>query len=153
MARVPATHDPAKEIGPHEAIADFLEVAWPEHLPWTHFPAGENRGDKVQRTDSRTGRTYWYSPSGARLKRMGLHPGWHDFQFVLPNGQFASAEVKGPGGDFTDDQKEHARKLRALGVVVGLWRSIEDCERDITRWLGAFGLKPRASTITNRGRT
>lgn len=146
MARVPATHRADLEIGPHEAIAAYLERAWPEHLPWTHFPAGEAR-DSVERTDPRTGRKYRYSPAGARLKRMGLHPGWLDFQFVLPNGQFASAEVKGAKGDFSEEQKKHRRKLVALKVAVATWRTPEDAEATITRWLAHFGLKPRATLV------
>jgi len=141
--RRPATST-AKEIGPHEAIAAYLELAWPEDLPWTHFPAGEKR-EQVERTDPRTGKTYRYSPAGQRLKRMGLKPGWHDFQFVLPNGQFASAEVKREvGGKFSGDQIDHRMKLVALGVAVAEWRSPEDAERTVLRWLAAFGRKPRA---------
>lgn len=146
--RIPAM--PAeKEIGPHQAIAAYLELAWPEHLPWTHFPAGENRGDHVERTDRRTGKTYRYSPAGARLKRMGLHPGWWDFQFILPNAQFACAEVKRPVGfKFSDEQLAHREKLLALKVATATWRSPEDAQVTITRWLGAFGLKPRATLLT-----
>lgn len=142
--RAPATQA-LKEIGPHEAIAAYLELAWPAHLPWTHFPAGENRGDHVERVDRRTGQTYRYSPAGARLKRMGLKPGWHDFQFVLPNGQFACAEVKRlHGGALSLEQIDHRAKCQALGVAMAIWKSPEDAERTITRWLAAFGLQPRA---------
>lgn len=142
----PATQ---REIGPHEDIAAYLELAWPAHLPWTHFPAGE-RHDKVERRRA-DGSTYWFSPTGARLKRMGLHPGWLDFQFLLPNAQFATAEVKRPdGGAFSDEQKKHRAACKALGVVVATWVGVEDCERSITLWLGAFGLAPLCSVANYR---
>jgi hypothetical protein len=135
---------PPKEVDAHQAIAAYLELAWPAHLPWTHFPAGEKR-DSVERT-RRDGSTYRFSPAGARLKRMGLHPGWFDFQFILPNAQFATAEVKrSVGGAFSDDQIEHRRRCIALGVAVATWETPEDAEVTITRWLAAFGLKPRAT--------
>lgn len=145
--RPPAT--PAiKEIGPHEAIASYLELAWPVHLPWTHFPAGEERVS-YERVNRKTGETYRYSPAGQRLKRMGLKTGWFDFQFVLPNGQFASAEVKRPkGGKLSDEQIDHRAKLLAIGVALAEWRSPEDAEKTVTRWLDAFGLKPRATLMT-----
>jgi hypothetical protein len=138
-----------REIDPHEEVAGYLDAAWPEHLPWTHFPAGERRGDEIERSRE-DGTTYFFSPSGARLKRMGLKPGWLDFQFILPNGQFATAEMKRPDGRWSDDQKEHRRKLRALKIVVGEWFAAEDCERDITRWLAAFGLQPRCTLTVHR---
>lgn len=136
---------PVKEIGPHEAIAAYLELAWPKNLPWTHFPAGEKR-EHVERT-RRDGTTYRYSPAGARLKRMGLHAGWFDFQFLLPNAQFACAEVKRHKGVFSDEQIEHRRKCIALGVAVACWETPEDAEITITRWLGAFGLRPLCTLV------
>lgn len=147
--RTPATFDTDLEIGPHKAIAAYLELAWPEDLPWTHFPAGEKR-ETVERVDKRSGRTYRFSPAGARLKAMGLHPGWFDFQFILPNAQFATAEVKRLTGDFSAAQIEHRRKLLALGVAVATWRTPEDAERTVTRWLAAFSLKPRATLSIRR---
>lgn len=141
--RAPATPAP-KEIGPHKAIAAYLELAWPQHLPWTHFPAGEMR-DRIERTDRRTGKTYTFSPAGNRLKLMGLHPGWFDFQFILPNAQFACAEVKrAKDGEFSIAQIDHREKCIALKVAVAVWESPEDAERTITRWLALFGLEPRA---------
>lgn len=144
--RRPAT-PPVKEIGPHEAIAAYLELAWPEDLCWTHFPAGEERV-AYERVNKKTGETYRYSPAGARLKRMGLKAGWLDFQFVLPNGQFASAEVKRPrGGTLSDEQIAHRAKLQALGVALAVWRSPEEAEETVIRWLAAFGRKPRAYLV------
>lgn len=145
--RNPATPT-IKEIGPHEAIAAYLDLAWPEHLPWTHFPAGEERVS-YERVNRQTGETYRFSPAGQRLKRMGLKPGWYDFQFILPNAQFATAEVKRLiGGQLSEEQIAHRAQLLALGVAVAEWRSPEDAEKTITRWLAAFGLKPRATLMT-----
>jgi hypothetical protein len=134
----------------HEAIAAYLDLAWPEHLPWTHFPAGENRGDHVTRKDRRTGKTYRYSPAGARLKRMGLKAGWWDFQFILPNAQFAMAEVKDDDGTLSDDQSAHLEKCQALKVAYAIWRTPEEAEQTVVRWLAAFGLQPRARLVSQR---
>jgi hypothetical protein len=131
----------------HKAIAAYLDLAWPLHLPFTHFPAGENRGDHVERVDRRTGRTYRFSPAGKKLKDMGLRPGWWDFQGVLPNGQFWMAEVKDEGETLSDAQAQHLELCKPLGVAWAIWRSPEDAERTAIRWLAAFGLKPRATLI------
>lgn len=154
MAPAPATTNaPQREIGKDglcEQIAAFLAAAWPEHLPWTHFPAGEER-PSVERI-GRDGKPYRYSPTGARLKRMGLKPGWLDFQFILPNAQFASAEVKVGSGAPSPDQRAHAAKLKALKCAVSTWWSLEDCEASITRWLAVFGLTPRITLEQWRAR-
>jgi hypothetical protein len=106
----------------------FLRLAWPESLPYTHFPAGEAR-------DERT---------GGKLKRMGLKPGWPDFQFILPNGQAAFIELKTPSGVLSDEQIKVREKLIALRCGYATARDIEDVEKILTRWLGAFGMTLRA---------
>lgn len=151
MRRAAASIIKTGENPRHVAIADYLELAWPLHLPWTHFPAGENRGDHIERVNRKTGRTYRYSPTGAKLKRMGLKPGWFDFQGVLPNGQFWHAEVKDEGETLTQAQQDHLDLCKPLGVAWAIWETQEQAEATAIRWLAAFGLKPRARLIQVRG--
>ncbi|HEX5262227.1 MAG TPA: VRR-NUC domain-containing protein, partial [Phenylobacterium sp.] len=113
----------------HMSVAAFLNRAWPEGLPWTHFPAGEVR-DKA---------------TAGKLKGMGLKPGWPDFIFVLPNAQFAALELKAPGGTLSDPQKEVRDRLLACGCGYATARTPEEVEAVLARWLAAYGLKLRAS--------
>lgn len=124
-----------KELKLHKAVADFLERAWPEDLPWTHFPAGERR-------DPRT---------AAKLKRMGLKPGWPDFIFVLPNGQFAGLELKAPDGERSDEQTALHGTFERLRCGIATANSLEEVERHLTRWLSHFeGYELRASCLPQK---
>jgi hypothetical protein len=116
------------EISLHMSAAAFLRRAWPEELPWTHFPAGELR-DKA---------------TGGKLKAMGLAPGWADFLFVMPNAQLAMLELKVPGGVLSDAQIEVKQKCQRLGCAYAVARSMEELEDIVVAWLAAYGLKPRA---------
>jgi hypothetical protein len=123
----------ASELSLHFTVEAYLKRAWPAHLRYTHFPAGELR-------DLGTAR---------KLAQMGLKRGWPDFIFVMPNGQFAGLELKAPGGKLSDDQAALRADLMACGAGYATARSPEEVETIITRWLDAYGLKPRA-TITRR---
>jgi hypothetical protein len=125
---------PVSETSLHYAVADFLRLAWPPELPWVHVPMGENRGDKITRT-GKDGRAYTYSPSGAKLKRMGARPGWADLTFILPNGQAAFIELKSHDGVLSDEQADFAIEVRALKCGYQICRSLEEVEATLTRWL------------------
>ena len=87
------------ELDLHMAVAhDLRSWARPDWL-WTHFPAGEKR-DKV---------------TGAKLKRMGLQPGWADFILVSPAGLFHALELKRLGEDLNDDQLVFRDRCLAIG--------------------------------------
>lgn len=116
----------------HIAVEQFLRLAWPDHLPYTHFPAGEKR-DKA---------------AAGKLKAMGLKAGWPDFQFILPNGQAAFIELKADNdSNLSDDQIKVRRKLVDLKCGYATARSVEDVERTLARWLALFDLKLRASVL------
>jgi len=115
------------ETSIHMEIEKFLRVAWPSHLPYSHFPAGERR-------DART---------GGKLKRMGLKPGWPDFQFSLPGGRMAFIELKTPIGEPSDEQIEVRLKLIAQGHGYAVCRSLDDVDATLARWLAKFGLTLR----------
>lgn len=120
------------ETSIHMEVERYLRHAWPEDLPYTHFPAGEKR-------DERT---------GGKLKRMGLKRGWPDFQFILPNGQAAFIELKRPRkGRASDVQIDLRQQLVSLRCGYAICRSVEEVETAVTRWLTAFGRKPRASMV------
>lgn len=112
------------EIALHMAAAAFIRRAWPEHLPWTHFPAGELR-------DPRT---------AGKLKAMGTAPGWADFIFILPNGQAAFLELKRKGGVLSEHQIAFRAAVVACGSGYAVARSLDEVEHTLARWLSHFGL-------------
>ena len=124
---------PPKEVSLHFSVAAFIRVAWPEDLPWTHFPAGEVR-------DERT---------GAKLKAMGLGAGWPDFQFVMPNGQASFLELKRPNTriHMSDAQIEVRQKLIGCGCGYSVCQSVDEVARTLERWLSLYGRKLRARTM------
>ncbi len=135
MSKAPVTRrrrrPVATELRLHMAVAGYLRCAWPAHLLWSHFPAGEVRDAKT----------------GAKLKAMGLKAGWPDFVFVLPNGQAGFLELKRPGGALSEPQIEFREKALALGCGYATARSPEEAEIVLTRWLDAYGLTPRATMV------
>lgn len=118
----------------HMTVEAFLRRAWPEHLPYTHFPAGELRDDKT----------------AGKLKAMGLKPGWPDFIFIMPNAQTAFVELKAAGGDLSDVQHALRRHLVKVGCGYAICRSVDEVESTLTRWLAAYGLKLRATMTVRR---
>lgn len=136
--RSPATRAPRKaptsEIALHMSTAAYLRRAWPENIPFSHFPAGERR-DKG---------------TAGKLKAMGLAPGWPDFIFLMPNGQAAFLELKAADGVLSPAQIEFRTRALALGCGYATARSLDEVERTVTRWLAAYGLKPRATLVQRR---
>jgi hypothetical protein len=82
------TPPPALEFSSHVVIADicrrWINPAW----RFTHLPFGEHREHKINSKGQR------YSPTGARLKRMGVTPGWPDFLFAGPATRVIWIELK-----------------------------------------------------------
>lgn len=114
----------------HIAVEQFLRLAWPPRLPYSHFPAGEHR-DKA---------------TAAKLKAFGLRPGWPDFIFILPNGQAGFIELKAGKGALSDAQIEVRAKLVALKCGYATARSVDEVERTLAGWLALFGERLRATT-------
>ncbi len=84
----------------HRTVADYLTLAMPPAVPWTTMPAGG--GGRVR---------------GAKLKAMGLQPGWPDLQ-VCFRGRYIGIELKSEKGRLTSAQKAmHARLRLAEGLV------------------------------------
>ena len=108
----------------HKAVADYLELAMPVEVPWTTMPAGG--GGKVR---------------GARLKAMGLHPGWPDLQLVF-RGCYIGIELKSEKGRLTDAQKAMHERLMVSGALVYTATSVEAVEG----FLRGCGVPLRATT-------
>jgi hypothetical protein len=71
---------------------------------WTHYPAGELRDDAT----------------GAKLKRMGMKPGWPDFILLSPEGVFHGLELKREGQALNDNQEAFHARARARGWKVAV---------------------------------
>ena len=90
-------------------VVDYLTACVPDLL-WTAFPAGEFRT----------------AATGARIKRMGLAPGWPDIIAVLPGGRFLGLELKAERGRLSNAQEAVQRALDARGAVFRVVRSLDD---------------------------
>lgn len=109
----------------HASIAQYLDLALPQHATWTTFPAGG--GGRLR---------------GAILKGAGLRTGWPDIQILvrnspydsaLPSSRFIGFELKRPSGG-TVSQKQIATHaaIRNSGGEVYVVRSIEEVYQALT---------------------
>ena len=102
-------------------IVELLKRVLKGDVLWTFFPAGEaggGRGGNVR---------------GARLKRMGLQPGWPDLQF-LHKGRYFGMEVKTKTGRLSQSQRRMHSLLEEQGVSVAVVRSINDVLERCNEW-------------------
>ncbi len=88
-----------KEFELHVALADLVTRWIMPGWQFTHFPAGEHR-EKA---------------TAARLKRMGLKPGWPDFIFVGPARAVFFLELKRRGEHASDEQANVALHVMRCG--------------------------------------
>lgn len=136
-------HDRELEDDLAKTVAEFLRLALPAPVVFWHTPNGGKR-EQVQRTDRRTGETYWFSPEAAKLKKMGVLAGVPDLTFILPNGQAAFIELKVGKNDLSDEQTAVRELLLACGCGYQVAWSLEDVVRVLDHWLGLYQLKLRA---------
>ena len=102
----------------HRAVADFLRaVIDPAQVEWTTFPAGG--GGKVR---------------GAMLKAMGLLAGWPDIQIQPRNRCLCLIELKAEGKYPTPEQRALHERLKALGCLVAVCRSVDEVEGVLSAW-------------------
>jgi hypothetical protein len=102
---------PPLEFAIHCVIADFVR-RW-LHPSWraTHLPFGEHRSPAT----------------AARLKRMGVTPGWPDWMFVGPGRTVFWLELKrAKTGRVTGPQAEMATHLVACGFGYLCTSSVDD---------------------------
>lgn len=79
-----------KELVLHMTVAKLLREHCLPDWRWTHFPAGEKRNIKT----------------AAKLKQMGLQPGWPDFLFISPLGTLHCLELKRLRSNLTRTQMD-----------------------------------------------
>jgi hypothetical protein len=97
-------------------VADHLALAIPKRIPWSHFPAGENRS----------------AITGARLKRMGTQKGWEDY-LILADGTPVAIELKAPKGRTSPEQNDFADAWTANGGTYVVCRSLLEVEAALDR--------------------
>ncbi|SIO49634.1 hypothetical protein SAMN05443247_06503 [Bradyrhizobium erythrophlei] len=113
---------PPLEFATHATLADICKRWINPHWKFTHLPLGEHREHRI---NPRTGRRY--SPSGQRLQRMGVQPGWPDFIFVGPEQRVFWLELKRfKTGRLSEDQSEVLAHLVACGFAVLVTTSLDD---------------------------
>ena len=104
-------------------VAQHLPLRLPSDVAWTHFPAGESRPART----------------GAKLNRMGLKPGWPDFQFVW-RGRFHGIELKLPkdhmGGKTYQRpaQKAAQAEIEAAGGLYAVCRTFDEVIGTLRGW-------------------
>lgn len=121
------TVPPAKELSLHIAVAQLLKVACNPDWRWTHIPSGEHR-------DIRT---------AAKLKAMGVKPGWPDFIFIGPSTDHdqiidvAFLELKRKGkGRLSDEQRSFQEWCYSLSIP----HAVADNVDDAIEFLRAHGI-------------
>jgi hypothetical protein len=119
---------PALEFETHCALADTLRRAVTPGWLWTHFPAGEERPAHIDKRGRRV------SSEGARLKRMGLKPGWADFLFVSPAGRLHCLELKRGNAPLNDAQQDFRDAITLCGVPYAVARSYDEAIQILTSW-------------------
>lgn len=114
------------ELKLHFTVAKLLRTSLPATWRWTHIANGERR-------DERT---------GAKLKRMGVAPGWPDIAILSPatsyrRGRLHFVELKRRGGRMSDEQEAFAAWCRANRVEHVVASDIHGVVTALTAW-GAF---------------
>jgi hypothetical protein len=107
-------------------VADILRRWIMPGWIWTHFPAGEFRT----------------AITGARLKRMGLTPGFPDFQFFAADGACCFLELKRRNARLSEHQKTIARHLQHAGHRYLMTDNFDEAVAALVEWQILRGIKP-----------
>ncbi len=112
---------PALEFNAHCFVADVCKRWIMPGWRFTHLPLGEKREHKLNSKGKR------YSPSGSRLKRMGVSAGWPDFLFAGPEARVIWVELKRKKrGRLSKDQSDITEHLKACGFAVLVTTSTDE---------------------------
>ena len=101
-------------------VVEYLRVGLPDSVVWTHFPAGG--GGKVR---------------GAKLKAMGLRPGFPDLLFVWRDGErtkTAWIELKTARGRESAAQREVRKSLALAGCATAICRDLDAVIGTLKGW-------------------
>jgi hypothetical protein len=118
---------PPKEFALHCVVADTVRRWILPGWIWTHFPAGEARPHEIVGGKR-------ISMTGARLRRMGLNPGFPDFQFFHAQGRCAFLELKRHGEVGTEEQDSIGAHLKNAGHDYLLTDKIEEAIASLVAW-------------------
>ena len=112
------TPPPAKEFASHVMVADTLKRWCRPTFRYTHIPNGELREDAT----------------AAKLKRMGVQPGWPDFAIIGPPLGFYALEMKRRGEKLTDDQDAFRIYCESAGFPFKIAYSFGDACLILASW-------------------
>jgi hypothetical protein len=106
----------------HLGVARLLHLTCPSYVMWTHFPAGEVRSERT----------------GAKLKRMGLKPGWPDFIcYDTRSGYLYCIEVKAAKGVLSQNQKNWKAQFdQSPTGRFAVVRSVQEASTVLREWFG-----------------
>lgn len=120
------------------ASEDDIQQAIIEAIGWQHPDVRvvhvPNGGKRPQRQNKRG---QWFSPEGARLKRLGARAGFPDLILIWPERRVGFFEVKTPAGNLTKEQREWRDLLKGLGFPWALVRSSDDALLHMRQWRAA----------------
>lgn len=129
---------PALEFGFTASVADLLRWQGAPGRQWTHMPSGENRDHAISKAGKR------YSPTGARLKRMGVQKGWPDFILLAPFDEEVSPFIRkavhflelkrGSRGSLSDEQKAFRNWCFSNFYPWALAKTFEEAEKQLKAW-------------------
>lgn len=118
---------PPKEFALHCQVADMVRRWILPGWIWTHFPAGEARPHEII-----AGKRVSFT--GARLTRMGLNPGFPDFQFFHVSGKCCFLELKRKGAVADKNQIDIAMHLIRAGHGYLLTDNLDDVVATLVDW-------------------
>lgn len=101
----------------HRSVADFLRVALPPYVWWTHPPNGGGRS----------------RAEAGILKAMGVRAGTPDI-LIVHQGRAFWIELKAPKGRVEASQERCHTDLMLAGADVDICRSLEEVERRLKLW-------------------
>jgi hypothetical protein len=120
---------PPKEFTTHVMLADTIRRWILPRWYWFHYPAGELREHRI---NPKTGKSW--SPTGARLQRMGAKSGVSDFGFFHASGSVCWLELKRKGNVVTEEQSDFLAFMGACGHGVALCWSYEEAVQTLVEW-------------------
>ena len=107
-----------KEIELHMSVAALLRKRARPDWRWTHIPSGELR-------DART---------AAKLKAMGMRPGWPDFALIAPGGRLHALELKRVGEGLSDVQEDFRMWCVRHGAPYAVAHDMRDVLIALNHW-------------------
>ena len=116
--RAPKVPPPLEVTGLHIPIAAHLARFVAPGWEFTHPANGEHR-------DKRT---------AAKLRAMGVRPGWPDLVLISPDGRFHGLEFKRKGGRLSEPQQAFHEHAKRHGWPIATADSIDGAIAVLSRW-------------------